>query len=716
MRVQTKLISLLLFLSAIFVAVWYCYKSFEGKRIYLLFKQSTEEKSVYFDKLIKLKGASLEALAFDYTYWDEMVDFILNKDMEWAKKTIDVNVLKTYQADAIWIYRRDFSPVYSINNQSASSLKELPLSKENISSIFLQKPFSHFFVNTNAGLLEIRGATVHPTSDPERKTPAQGYFFVGRLWGKAYIQELEGLIGGEINITTAKQRMLSSLGDSSIIFSKEVTDWRGKPVAYINVTIKSQELPIYRFLSRNAAVIFFVFLLFVIIFIAASLSNTVSLPLGIISQALREKDPTVLQSLEKKTSEFGAISRLISKFFKQREELVEEISERKRIEETLRQNENYLMTIFNFVQTGVMIVDAETHRIVDVNPVVVRLFGAPREQIVDMLCYKFICPAEKGECPITDLHQEVDNSECVLLRSNGESFPVLKTVVPIRLRNRMFLLESFIDITVRKKAEEELKKAYTKLQETQDQLIQAEKLNAVGKLASGVAHEVRNPLSIILQGINYLEEKITPRDKDVSETIATLKESIERADKIINGLLDFSRVTSLDLKPQDVNSILETSFSLAKVRLRLDNIDTIIETKKDIPLVLADKNKLEQVFINLLLNAVQAMPNGGKIIIRSYDKQLGEIKNGIGRRQEDNFRLGERAVIVEIEDTGTGILEENLKKVFDPFFTTKSPRVGVGLGLSVTKNIISMHKGLIGIESQANKGTKVTVTLKIAQQ
>lgn len=267
----------------------------------------------------------------------------------------------------------------------------------------------------------------------------------------------------------------------------------------------------------------------------------------------------------------------------------------------------------------------------------------------------------------------------------------------------------------KERLEEEIRKAYEELKQTQDQLIQAEKLNVIGRLASGVAHEVRNPLSIILQGINYLENRIPAKEEGISETLTTLKDNVKRADKIINVLLDFSKATSLDLRPEDVNSILEISLSLVKTRSKFENIESIMETKKDIPKVLADKNKLEQVFINILLNAVQSMPKGGKIIIRSYDKQLEEAKDGIGRRKEDHFQIGEKAVIVEIEDTGVGISEENLKKIFDPFFTTKGPTGGAGLGLSVTRNIITMHNGLIGIESQTGKGTKVIITLKIAK-
>lgn len=276
-------------------------------------------------------------------------------------------------------------------------------------------------------------------------------------------------------------------------------------------------------------------------------------------------------------------------------------------------------------------------------------------------------------------------------------------------------IETLQDITEHKKTEEKLQGAYVRLYETQNQLIQAEKLNAIGKLASGVAHEVKNPLGVILQGVNYLENKISEKGENISEILIMLKESVKRADKIINDLLDFSKAANLSLQPEDINSILESSLSLVKARFKFENVDVILETKKDIPLVLGDKNKLEQVFINILLNASQAMPEGGKIIIRSYDKQLKEIRNGVGKRGTDNFKIGERAVIVEIEDTGVGIPEENLKKVFDPFFTTNGSKGGSGLGLSISCNIIDIHKGLIWIESQVGKGTKIIIILKIAK-
>lgn len=262
------------------------------------------------------------------------------------------------------------------------------------------------------------------------------------------------------------------------------------------------------------------------------------------------------------------------------------------------------------------------------------------------------------------------------------------------------------------KSTNELRDLYTDLQNTHEMLVQAEKMTAVGQLASGVAHEVRNPLGIILQGVNYLEGRLSSGQEDLSETLAMLKESVSRADKIIDGLLDFSKFTKLELQPEDINSILENSLVLVRDQFKVENIEIIKELKAGLPRVQADKNKLEQVFINILLNAIQAMPNGGRIIIRSYDKRSGEEKDGVGRMAKDKFHSGEEIVIVEFEDIGIGIPEENMKKIFDPFFTTKGPKKGTGLGLSVSRNILQMHKGLIYAESRPGKWTKITVILK----
>jgi signal transduction histidine kinase len=260
----------------------------------------------------------------------------------------------------------------------------------------------------------------------------------------------------------------------------------------------------------------------------------------------------------------------------------------------------------------------------------------------------------------------------------------------------------------------ELKIAYDELKEMQDKLIQSEKLKAIGQLASGVAHEMRNPLGIIMQGVVYLEQIISPEAKESQETLSMVKESVERADRIVISLLDFSRATKLELHPEYVGSILEGSLNLVKKELK--NIKVVREIQEDLPKVLVDKSKLTQVFINLFINAIHAMPEGGKLTIRSFVKQIEENRNGTDERSDGSFEVGEKVVVVEIEDTGMGISEENLKKIFNPFFTTRSQGKGTGLGLSVARNIIIMHKGLIEVKSQVNKGTRVIITLRIPKE
>jgi PAS domain S-box-containing protein len=277
------------------------------------------------------------------------------------------------------------------------------------------------------------------------------------------------------------------------------------------------------------------------------------------------------------------------------------------------------------------------------------------------------------------------------------------------------------DIAERKKAERELrdqqyvlKKINEELRSTQMQLIHAAKMEAVGTMASGVAHEVKNPLGIILQGINYIEKK-HPKEGDMADVSRRIKENIKRADLIIRGLVDFSRSEELNIKSEDINSVLESALSLTKHKFKLGSIEVIREYREALPKVPVDDAKIEQVFINVFLNAIQAMPDGGKLYIRSYSTRLTKARENIGRRSEDRFKLNEEAVVVEVEDTGIGIPEKNISRIFDPFFTTKGPREGTGLGLAVSRNIMDLHKGLIEIESEPGKGSKVMVILKIAR-
>ena len=150
-----------------------------------------------------------------------------------------------------------------------------------------------------------------------------------------------------------------------------------------------------------------------------------------------------------------------------------------------------------------------------------------------------------------------------------------------------------------------------------------------------------------------------------------------------------------------------------RYKLRLNTVEPVCELGKDLPKALMDGGKIEQVLVNLLNNAVDAMSKDGKLYVRSYFSELKAPKNKVGNRKDDIFRLGEEVIIVEVEDTGVGIDEDMINKIFDPFFTTKNLTQSTGLGLSVAKSIIEMHRGLINVESKKGKGAKFTILFKI---
>lgn len=263
--------------------------------------------------------------------------------------------------------------------------------------------------------------------------------------------------------------------------------------------------------------------------------------------------------------------------------------------------------------------------------------------------------------------------------------------------DKTLIIEGFItDITDRKHIEEELKAAFDELKITQDQLIQSEKFSAIGRLASGVAHEVKNPLAVILQGIEYLQNKLVTDDETVTTALQRMYAAVGRANNIIKGMLDFSSISIMKKKPCSLNAIIENSLLLLKNDLDRYHVNVVTDLMPDLPNISIDKNRIEQVLINLLINATQAMPEGGRLTVKTYMKE----KN--------------KKVVVEIEDTGYGIPKDILGKIFDPFFTTKLHIGGAGLGLSIVRNIIGKHEGTIKVENKkSGQGTIVFLEFKL---
>lgn len=241
----------------------------------------------------------------------------------------------------------------------------------------------------------------------------------------------------------------------------------------------------------------------------------------------------------------------------------------------------------------------------------------------------------------------------------------------------------------------DLRRSHTDLQLAQWKLIEAEKLEAVGQLAAGVAHEVKNPLMTLLTGVKILSQRVPADDEDVQILLQDMEEAVKRADAVITDLLDFSAPRELNLTMTDLHPVVERSAKMVKHELDRAKVTFREELAEDLPQLNLDSFKFQQVLVNVFTNAAHATPPGGTITAKTS--------------------LEDGTVILRVDDTGTGIPEDKLGKLFDPFFTTKPTGKGTGLGMSVSRQIVEMHGATIDIANRAEGGARVTIVFEVSQ-
>jgi signal transduction histidine kinase len=272
----------------------------------------------------------------------------------------------------------------------------------------------------------------------------------------------------------------------------------------------------------------------------------------------------------------------------------------------------------------------------------------------------------------------------------SSGYSILNLPVPVELVRGIlaFLITYFIanalnifDIETRKKIEQQTRR-----------LVQTEKLASLGQLAAGIAHEINNPLTNASLGIQTLKNKLRSKEAgpDFAEKLDAVERNIDRASTIAQELLQFSCPREAKFVSLYINTVIRRMLTLMQCKL---STFTVLQELGPVPDIMGDPGKLEQVFINILSNSIEAMPDGGTISISTA--VLGDI------------------VTTRITDTGTGIESENLSRIFDPFFSTKEVGIGTGLGLSICYGIIKQHGGNIEVVSTLGKGTTLTVKLPI---
>ena len=340
--------------------------------------------------------------------------------------------------------------------------------------------------------------------------------------------------------------------------------------------------------------------------------------------------------------------------------------------EQIERLKDFSENIVESLNVGVLAVDLEG-RVESWNTQLEQLIGVPRHEAVGRKLEEVLPADLAAEVDARAAHEHVSSIYKFHLRNRaGRPLVVNISIAPLLGKSserigRLVLVE---DISQRVRLEQ--------------QLIQNEKLTSLGLLAAGVAHEVNTPLAVISNYIQMLAKEL-PGDDARHKLIDKIIHQTFRASEIVNNLLNFSRTGAAEFTKVDLNAVVEETLSLVSHPFKSAHVQVIKTLQKELPSVLGSSNRLQQVFLNLFMNARDAMPSGGMLEVRTA------AHNGY--------------VEVEITDTGMGIPRENLIRIFDPFFTTKSSGRGTGLGLSVSYGIIKEHAGKVDVRSTPGKGT-----------
>jgi PAS domain S-box-containing protein len=371
-----------------------------------------------------------------------------------------------------------------------------------------------------------------------------------------------------------------------------------------------------------------------------------------------------------------------------------DITERKQAEEALRESQKFSSSLLESSPNPITVVNLDTSTRY-VNPAFEKLTGFTLAEIAGMKAPYPWWPEGKRERVLTALKDSIEHggrrtgTERNFQNKNGERFWVTLISAPVMQDGKpIYLIVSWLDITERKRAE-------AKEKQLQQELYLAQRLAAVGELAAGVAHEINNPLTGVLGFSQRLMRKST--DKEVSRDLEIIHDEARRAADVVQNLLTFARRRQPKKEYTNINDIVKRTLELRSYALQTSNIEVVTALAHNLPQLMVDFPQIQEVFLNIILNAEQAMSEAhgrGKLVIKTR-----RVKDHVG---------------ISFADDGPGISPENLDKVFDPFFTTREQKGGTGLGLSACHGIVTEHGGRIYLRSKPGQGATFIVELPLS--
>jgi PAS domain S-box-containing protein len=378
---------------------------------------------------------------------------------------------------------------------------------------------------------------------------------------------------------------------------------------------------------------------------------------------------------------------------------------RARTGEALRESEEKYRTLVETANDAILVADAETGYILEANKKAGELLGMPVEEIVGMHQTE-LHPKEEAEryrrlfeCEVEELRDV--SEELFVCHKRGHKIPVTISASVTELGGRKVIQGIFRDITFHKQIEEALRASEGRLRDVvrdqERQLIVSDRLVSLGELVASIAHEFNNPLGIAL---GFTRELLTEVASSAPfyRPLKIIEEETDRCRKLMQHLLEFARPSGPDLRLIAPEAVVRRSMDLLSPQFRKKRITTGMEVQRDLPKIEADPQQLVQVLINLYFNSLEAMPGGGRLMVRMSAEPVAPSDDD----GTDNFPQGK--LIIAVADTGHGIDLHDRPKIFRPFFSTKKSK-GMGLGLSICDGIMKAHNGTIEVESSPGRGT-----------
>ena len=389
-------------------------------------------------------------------------------------------------------------------------------------------------------------------------------------------------------------------------------------------------------------------------------------------------------------------------------------------EKRLKNRTEEFETIFNAIQDFIVVITPD-REIVQVNKAFLSTMGYTREEVIGRKCHEIFqnfsepCKASDFICPLEEVIKNRHSDRQILTRVDHEGRVRYNEVTMFPIWEDSGKISKFIeisrDITDRKKEEEQIRERLERmveertrqLKETHEKLLHQDKMASLGKLSASVVHEINNPIAGMLNFILLMKRIIEEKDLDgrtadqFIQYLALMETETRRVSEIASNLLAFSRQSKLELKPVDLNRLVEKTLLLNQNLLKINKVKIEKDLDPELLEIIGSEDQLQQVFMNMVSNAVEAMDASGGGTLSVHTSHL----------------LEEDKVMVSFKDTGTGIPEENMSRLFEPFFTTKTKGKGVGLGLSVAYGIVEEHGGTIQVDSSPGKGTVFSVLLPV---